>query len=322
MSDIHTGVTRIAGPKQQLLDRATSKPGAPATPPSTGSADLHSPPTVSAYELLFFLLIAVVLFIGWQARKEEYLTAESGLGYALGIAGVVLILLLLLYPLRKRVRFMRNWGATKYWFRAHMVMGVLGPALILFHSNFRGGSSNSTVALVSMLLVAGSGFVGRYLYTKIHHGLYGSQMTLDGLKYEIENYMTEVVWVLSYAPKVQQSLLGFDTAVLRPQHSLLQSLWQCLIMEIWTQWTYFVLLLELRRALKTTARHAGWSALKLERRRREAHRHISAHMTAALRIAEFSVYERLFALWHLFHFPLTFIFVIAAVVHVLAVHMY
>ncbi len=203
-----------------------------------------------------------------------------------------------------------------------MIMGVLGPVLILFHSNFRGGSLNSTVALVSMLLVAGSGFVGRYIYTKIHYGLYGRRMRLEELKYDIENYMTAVVWVLSYAPKVQQRLLAFDTAALRPRHSFLQSVWQCLTTGFWTRWTHSVLLLDLRRELKVTARRAGWSALELKRRRREAHRHISAHMTTALRIAEFSVYERLFALWHLFHLPLTIILVIEVLIHTLAVHMY
>ena len=40
------------------------------------------------------------------------------------------------------------------------------------------------------------------------------------------------------------------------------------------------------------------------------------------RVAQFSFYERLFALWHVFHLPIFFMMVISALVHVLAVHMY
>ena len=57
---------------------------------------------------LFSLFVIAVLYYGWSIRDEGYLTAESGLGYALGIIGGTLMLLLLLYPVRKRVRSMRT----------------------------------------------------------------------------------------------------------------------------------------------------------------------------------------------------------------------
>jgi hypothetical protein len=40
------------------------------------------------------------------------------------------------------------------------------------------------------------------------------------------------------------------------------------------------------------------------------------------KVAEFSFYERLFALWHVFHLPMFLLMVVAAIVHVLYVHMY
>ena len=67
-----------------------------------------------------------MIYIGWQSSAERPLTAEQGAGYALGIIGGCLMLLLLLYPLRKHLRLMRNWGPVKYWFRLHMLFGVLG----------------------------------------------------------------------------------------------------------------------------------------------------------------------------------------------------
>ncbi|MGB1091885.1 MAG: hypothetical protein ACPGYX_07160, partial [Oceanobacter sp.] len=128
-----------------------------------------------------FALVGWVLFRGWQLRDASYLNPEEGAGYWIGILGGSCMLALLLYPVRKHWQVMRNWGPLKHWFRAHMLLGILGPSLILFHSNFGLGSTNSNVALFCMLLVAGSGLVGRYLYTRIHYGLYGQRASVSEL---------------------------------------------------------------------------------------------------------------------------------------------
>ena len=127
-----------------------------------------------------------VLLIGWLNRDQDYLTPESGLGYWLGIAGAGMMLLLLLYPLRKRLVALRTVGSVAFWFRLHMVLGLIGPALILFHSNFKLGSLNSNVAMVAMLIVATSGIVGRYLYGQIYLGLYGRKAEVRDILADIE----------------------------------------------------------------------------------------------------------------------------------------
>ena len=63
-----------------------------------------------------------------------------------------------------------------------MMLGVVGPMLVLFHANFTLGATNSNVALFSMLLVAGSGVIGRYIYTRLHAHLDGKEDTLEQLK--------------------------------------------------------------------------------------------------------------------------------------------
>ena len=120
-------------------------------------------------------------------RGEEYFTAESGTGYYLGIVGGAFMLLLLLYPLRKTKRFMRGLGPIKYWFRAHMILGILGPVLVLYHANFQLGSMNSRVVLLLAFSSPGSGLFGRYFYTKVHYGLYGRKAGLLELKNMIES---------------------------------------------------------------------------------------------------------------------------------------
>jgi hypothetical protein len=104
------------------------------------------------------------LLLGWYKSEDGDITPETGTGYWLGIAGASALLLLLVYPLRKRIRSLRSLGSVSAWFRLHMILGIIGPTLILFHSNFKLGSLNSNVALFSMLTVAASGLIGRYLY--------------------------------------------------------------------------------------------------------------------------------------------------------------
>ena len=60
-----------------------------------------------------------------------------------------------------------------------MILGLVGPLLIIFHSGFQLGSFNSSVAFFCMLIVAISGLLGRLLYQRIHHGLYGSKVRFE-----------------------------------------------------------------------------------------------------------------------------------------------
>ena len=140
-----------------------------------------------------FMCAAFAIYVGWMFREGRMIDPGEGIGYMLGIAGAVPMVLLLLYSFRKRLRFMRYFGATKYWFRAHMMFGVIGPVIILYHSNFQVGSLNSQVALFCTLLVAASGIVGRYLYTQIHHGLYGRKASLRELTAQLSTSAAHLV---------------------------------------------------------------------------------------------------------------------------------
>lgn len=292
----------------------------PASRPGSGAGD---PDRAQPIEVLVALLVGAALLAGWRLREEEYLTAASGLGYALGIMGTAAMLLLLLYPLRKRVRVMRTWGAASHWFRLHMLLGILGPALILFHANFQARSLNSTVAVGAMLLVATSGFVGRYLYSKIHYGLYGRRLTLAELKASLEDdAKDDTAFLHAHAPELRRRVLAFDAGMLAPPASLLHGLWRFLTAGTRTRRARRALLRDLERALDAAARAEQWSPADRRRRRAAARRSIAAHLGAARRVARFGFYERLFAMWHLLHTPLFLMLLVTMTVHIIAVHLY
>ena len=57
---------------------------------------------------VLFMLVLMCVYLGWKYNSYLYLTPEQGLGYALGIIGASLMLMLLLYPLRKHARWARG----------------------------------------------------------------------------------------------------------------------------------------------------------------------------------------------------------------------
>ena len=53
-----------------------------------------------------------------------------------------------------------------------------------------------------------------------------------------------------------------------------------------------------------------------------ANTYITRRLAALRKYAQFRANERLFSLWHVVHYPLFLILVVAVIVHVVAVHMY
>ncbi len=310
------------GKKPAAAKKPATEKSSAATPKAKHTTELYAAPVTRLITPFNYALVAAVLAFGWFIKDARLLTPESGLGYALGIVGGVMMLLLLLYPARKKWRRMRNWGLIKYWFRSHMVLGILGPVLVLYHANFDLGSLNSTVALFSTLLVAFSGIVGRYMYTKVHYGLYGRKSTLTGLREDLEANDEQLEEVFFFAPDMAERLHKFEQRVVSPPRNVLHSIGRLLLIGIHTKWIQFVTLRQLKGALKQEADLSNWSRRQLRQRARDTRRYILVFLATARRVVEFSFYERMFALWHVLHFPLFLLLIVAAVVHVVAVHMY
>jgi len=267
-------------------------------------------------------LAAAAVVIGWIGRDTRSLSAEAGLGYLLGILAVACILILLVYPLRKRVRLLRFLGPTKNWFRTHMILGILGPLLALYHCNFQLGSFNSKVALFSALIVAGSGIVGRFLYTKIHHGLYGRKANLRELLAEVKLTGPEGGQAATYLPELMKRIKAFDHEVLKPPTGTLDSLALPVRLAIQTRLKYHELMWLARRRLIAERIRSPLIAKHQKQLERATRRYVSNHLRHVRRVAEFSAYERLFALWHKVHLPFFFMLVVTAVIHVIVVHFY
>lgn len=266
--------------------------------------------------------ISAALALGWWCVRAFELTASSELAYWLGVAGGSAMLLTFLFPLRKRVAFMRRWGAAKYWFMAHMVCGIGGPLLIVLHTGYSVGSINATVALTSMLLVAGSGIVGRFIYLHVHRGWSGAHLTLSELEARVGFKAGEVHSKLAFAPAVERSLLHFRDAALASGLGPWRRAWRFLALPLHAHAVYRRCVHEIDIVLQAKAAALKWERAVLLRQRRKARVLIRAFLNAVVKAGQFRTYERLFSLWHVLHVPLVWMLVISAVVHVIAVHVY
>jgi len=261
-----------------------------------------------------------VLALGWFNRDQEYLIPDDGAGYWLGIVGSVLMLLLLLYPLRKRFR--RLGGSVAVWFRAHMILGLIGPAIILFHANFRMVTINSTVATIAMLVVAGSGIVGRYLYGRIHLGLYGRKAAVQEILADAKALKQSLGDNVPGIDHFVEQLDAFAAHLGETRQSLLAGAWSLLALVVRARVARWRLLGIARQFLAVEAERHGWSRRERAQRFAAIVNLVTLYISAVRKAAAFKFYDRLFSIWHVLHVPLFVILIIAASIHVFAVHFF
>jgi hypothetical protein len=269
-------------------------------------------------------VITAGMVAGYFISRDHLYKPGDNLGYNIGLVGGIMMLILLLYPLRKRIRLFNNLGILPIWFKWHMVFGILGPALIMFHSTFYIGSVNAGVALISMLLVSGSGIFGRFFYTKIHNGLYGRHSSFKQMHDELEG-SGDVKSIFSFAPEIQRKLVEFKDRTTDPAKAGRFKIWNKLTLIIRVELLSAALIKELEVAMYADAHQKKWNEIQMKRLDELFHQNvkfIKSYLKTIKDVALFSTYERLFSLWHIFHIPLVYMMVFTGIWHVISVHKY
>jgi hypothetical protein len=274
--------------------------------------------------LAFCSLLGAMLLFGWINRNERHWVPETGPGYWLGIAGAVAMLALLIYPFRKRFMSLRFLGSVPTWFRLHMALGMLGPSLILLHCNFRSESLNASVALNAMLIVAASGLIGRFLYSHVHSTLSGKRMAATTFFDEVTPgdgiARANPFFGLSQRSLARVSAVTKDA--LTPPRGILRAIGYASLVRWQTRQLSRSLSREIRARNAELVRVEAAPRRQLRQARRDFEQDVAAHLAAVRKAADLAIYERLFSLWHFLHLPLFMMLVIAAIVHVIAVHLY
>ena len=126
-------------------------------------------------------LLITAVYGGVYFTTREIPAAGELFGHVLGIFGFILMLMTeILYSLRKRTRSAK-WGKMASWLQFHIFTGLVGPYMVLLHTSWKFNGLAGATTLFTLIIVL-SGFIGRYIFTRIPR-------TLDGL--EIEGTLSE-----------------------------------------------------------------------------------------------------------------------------------
>lgn len=308
-------LTTDASPRP--LPRSRQRNAQSHTGPSSSLSHYVTRPILHAAPLLFACAVTTLLIAAWLNRDEGYLNAESGTGYWLGIIGAVIMLMLLAYPLRKRLARFSRLGRVASWFRLHMIFGTLGPALVVLHTNFKLGSLNSRLALFTMLIVVASGIVGRYLYAKVHRGLYGQQAAMRDVLADIRVLKSGLGNALGNDTSIVAEL---ETFVPAPDQtgSMFAGITSFLTSGVRTRTARARIMRQTRRLLQD----AQMTRMARRRLTGDIRRHLRIYFAAVRKAERLALFERIFGMWHHLHMPLFILLALTVTLHIIAVHRY
>lgn len=242
------------------------------------------------------------------------LRSSGTIGLRLGITSLCMFGILFLYPLRKRWRWLSTIGSTRRWLNFHVLFGITTPIVVTFHTAFK-WHGVAGLAYWTMIAVALSGFVGRYVYAKIPRSRNAVQLSIN----ELDAEMAELSARMSEQPLFPEEELAPLLDVPTPEQvrsmSLVRMLWTMLRMDL----TRPFLVSRLRRRalgpaqkVETLGGLIASHDLKLEAIVSCVRR--QSRLRAA--VAFFDRTERIFYLWHVIHRPFSISFVILIAVHI------
>jgi hypothetical protein len=260
---------------------------------------------LSGLAIALLVLVLLVLLGGWEYYRapiaersfmeaNRLLRPSAPVGHALGIGGFLMMLVPIAYSIRKKVRRFRDAGNIQTWLEVHIFAGIVGPAMVTFHTSFKFNGIVS-VAYWSMVTVVLSGFVGRYLYVRIPKTIRGVELTQMQLD-ERARALSERIAAAKLPAGTLAEIDAFERRI-QPEPSP-------------SYWSLFTGERLMRRELKTL-RAAKRSTL-LD----ETLALIAERATLRRRIAYLKKTKTAFDAWHVFHMPLVYIMFAIVAIHV------
>ena len=224
------------------------------------------------------------------------LRPSGPVGQTLGLVGVLMMLVPFLYMLRKRVRSASWPGSMKTWLEVHLFCGIAGPVLVTFHTSFK---FNGIVAVAywSMVTVALSGFVGRYLFVRIPRSLRGTELSradLDRRAAELENELSSAAGNTPWLDRARR----LEDSGTRATFSGL----------FFGEFAFRLRLRRLVRAVHASELNTSQKAMLVAL--------VTERVILLRRIAYLQCTRSAFGLWHVFHVPFVYVLLVIVCLHV------
>lgn len=281
--------------------------------------DLRTKTESRAVFVVTSLILALIGF-GWMNWNTINFQAGGEFTYNSGLIGGIAMLVILLYAARKRMKILRKAGNMEVWYYFHLLGGVLGPLIIVFHTGFTIKSINSGVALFTMITIVLSGLFGRYIYTRIGYSLHRKLLAIKESEKQLMDTLHSYDSPLS--EKIERRLSNFALSCLTGPRSILKLPMRLVATRGAATACYVKVSSDLSAMVKMIAKRDGMSATEVKGRLNREKEQLREHINAVANIAHSHMFERVLVKWRILHIPLLYILVITGLFHVLAVHMY
>lgn len=235
---------------------------------------------------------------------HEAWKAGGAIGHGLGIVGAALMLMLLLYIARKHLRFMQDWGNLRNWLDVHIWLGITGPILVIFHTTFKFGGIVA-IAFWSMIAVALSGFLGRYIYLQIPRRLSGAEMG----EQELLDLDREMMQEIRDTHGVDEEVIDLIHQADPTESEARRTGWGVVLVWLSQDFRNRLLLTRIRSALKKHGTLSGAeirSIIDLVKRR----------ILLRRRMTFLKVAQRVLHYWHVIHRPFAIVMFIILIIHI------
>jgi thioredoxin reductase len=165
------------------FDPAMRPPPVPVTEQGTGLfRALFAGFLMSVFTLVWALWHADYYGLSDSERaahsKHALLHPARGIALWLGILAVLLILVNLLYLVRRSPRINWTFGSLKVWMSSHVATGILALLAAMLHGAMRPGSSPGGHAFWTLALLFVTGAIGRYFYAYVPRAANGRELEL------------------------------------------------------------------------------------------------------------------------------------------------
>ena len=247
------------------------------------------------------------------------LRPSGTIGLKLGILGVALFGVLFLHPIRKRWRWLGRIGLTKHWLDFHVVAGITAPVVITFHTSFKMGGL-AGLAYWIMVIVALSGFVGRYVYAKIPRSINYVQLTMAELEVQTSAFAARLSDQDLFQAEDLAPLLSVPSRQDIRTMNLVRLVGTMLSMDLRRPWLVSALRRRVLHGMELWTTFGGFLASRHE----DLESVIQGVRRQSRLLAKTAFLDRtlrIFHLWHVVHRPFSMSFVVLVIVHVTVVQL-
>jgi len=242
--------------------------------------------------------------------KHALLKSGGTIGVTLGILGFFLFLVVYLYPVRMRWTWLSRQGSSRHWLDFHILLGLVTPLIITFHSSLR-FHGIAGMAYWMMVLVAFSGVAGRYIYAQIPRTLNYAEMTFKDGQQQIAELARRikclgVLWEDEVDGLLRLPDLGQGEGI-----SWASALWKMLAFDLtfpFRMWRFKKKILWRCSQMRLGRNPSFPVTLSISLVREQA--------LLSKKVFLLSKSQQMCRLWHLIHRPFSYAFAVLALLHV------